>query len=188
MANIKVRKRIDHQWADLFGLVVDIERYPEFVPCCQRTRVLTRKVDRAGKTVIVSRMTVGVSALRVSYANRTVADLPGRRIKVHAIDGPVRRLDVTWTFNPDGETATDVDFSVSYAFNNPMLGVLASNMFDSMFRQIVDAFEKRADQLFRHGDRPGRKAVPAAADAGPGTSTQAQAPREVDVGTQEAGT
>jgi coenzyme Q-binding protein COQ10 len=185
MANIEVRKRIGHHWADLFGLVADIEKYPEFVPCCQRTHVLTREADRAGKTVIVSRMTVGVSALRVSYANRTIADLPGRRIDVHAIDGPVRRLDVAWTFNPDGETATDVDFSVSYAFSNPMLGAVASNMFELMFRQIVDAFEKRADRLFRHGDRPGRKA--AAADARPGASTRAQASRQMDAGTQEAG-
>jgi coenzyme Q-binding protein COQ10 len=188
MGNIKVRKRIAHHWADLFDLVADIESYPAFVPCCQRTNVLSRKADGAGNTVIVSRMTVGVSALHVSYANRTTASLPERRIRVQALDGPLRRLEVTWSFNPDGDTATDVAFSVSYEFSSPMLGVLASGMFDSMFRQIVDAFEKRADQLFRHGDRPGRKAVPAAADAGPGTSTQAQAPREVDVGTQEAGT
>jgi coenzyme Q-binding protein COQ10 len=186
MANMKVRKRIGHHWADLFGLVADVERYPEFVPCCQRTRVLTREADGAGKTVIVSRMTVGISALRVSYANRTVADAPGRRIDVRAIDGPVRRLDVAWTFNPDGEMATDVDFSVSYAFDNPVLGAVASNMFELMFRQIVDAFEKRADQLFRHGDRPGRKAIPTA-DARPGASTHAQASRQMDAGTQEAG-
>jgi coenzyme Q-binding protein COQ10 len=161
MRNIKVRKRIGHHWADLFDLVADIESYPEFMPCCQRTKVMTRKADRDGKTVIVSRMTVGVSALHVSYANRTTANLQERQIKVQAVDGPLRRLDVTWTFNPDGDTATDVAFSVSYEFSSPMLGVLASGMFDTMFRQIVDSFEKRADELLRHRGRRGRKADPA---------------------------
>jgi coenzyme Q-binding protein COQ10 len=156
MGNIKIRKRIDHYWVDLFDLVADIESYPKFVPHCERTNVLARKVDPAGKTVIVSRMTVGLSALHVSYANRTIADLPGREIKVHAVDGPLRRLDVTWTFKPAGDKATDVAFSVNYEFSSPMLGVLASGMFESMFRQILEAFDQRADQLFRHDDRQGR--------------------------------
>jgi coenzyme Q-binding protein COQ10 len=161
MGSIQIRKRLHHHWVDLFQLVAELERYPEFVPCCQRTKVLLRKADGPDKTVIVSRMTVGVSALHVSYANRTTANLPERQIKVQAVDGPLRRLDVTWTFNPDGDTATDVAFSVSYEFSSPMLGILASGMFDTMFRQIMDAFEKRADQLFRRSGRRTRKAAPA---------------------------
>ena len=58
MANIEMRKRLRHHWADLFKLVAELERYPEFVPCCQRTRVLSRTANGPDRTVIVSRMTV----------------------------------------------------------------------------------------------------------------------------------
>lgn len=165
MGSIKVRRRLAHRWADLFGLVADIERFPEFVPCCQRTHVLRREVDPAGNTVIVSRMTVGVSALTVSYVNRTVVDLQGRRISVSAADGPLRRLDVLWTFSPKTETTTEVGFSVSYEFNGIMLELLAASMFDAMFRQIVGAFERRADQLSCRGVRAGQTTAPAMAAA-----------------------
>jgi coenzyme Q-binding protein COQ10 len=142
-----MRKRLRHHWADLFKLVVDLERYPEFVPGCQRTRVLSRAVDGADRTVVLSRMTVGISAVRVSYTNRTVADLGKRQITVDAVDGPLRYLNVLWTFKPDGEQGTEVDFAVSYEFSNPVLGALASGLFDSMFREVLEAFERRADRL-----------------------------------------
>ena len=149
MGNFKMHKRIRHQWSDLFDLVADIESYPNFVPCCQATKVMARKGDGTDTTVIMSRMTVGVSALRVSYANRTLTDLRERRITVESVDGPLRHLRAVWEFAPDGDEWTDVSFAVSYEFSSPMLAVLASGIFESMFRQILDAFEQRADQLFR---------------------------------------
>ncbi len=158
MASIKMRKRLHHHWEDLFRLVAELEKYPEFVPNCQLTKVLSRTSDGPDRTVIVSRMTVGISAVRVSYVNRTVADLGKRQITVDAVDGPLRCLNVAWTFDPDGDAWTDVGFAVRYEFSNPVLGALASGLFDSMFRRILDAFERRADQLFspaagRHVDR-----------------------------------
>ncbi len=149
MGNLTIRKRIRHHWSDLFGLVADLESYPKFVPCCQATKVMARKGDGTDKTVIMSRMTVGVSALHVSYANRTVADLQQRRITVESLDGPLRHLRAVWEFTPDGDEWTNVSFAVSYEFSSPMLAVLASGIFESMFRQILDAFEQRANQLFR---------------------------------------
>jgi coenzyme Q-binding protein COQ10 len=144
-----MRRRLRHRWTDLFRLVSELEKYPEFVPACQRTRVLNRKANGPDRTIIVSRMTVGYGAARVSYANRTVADLAKRQIRVNAIDGPLRRLDVLWTFQADGsEEATDVAFATSYEFSNPVLAALATGVFESMFRQILTAFERRADQLF----------------------------------------
>jgi coenzyme Q-binding protein COQ10 len=146
--NIKTRKRLRHHWTDLFRLVAELEKYPEFVPNCQRTKVLSRTADGPDRTVIVSRMTVGVSAIHVGYVNRTVADLGKRQITVDALDGPLRYLHVAWTFEPDGDEWTDVGFAVRYEFGNPVMSALASRLFDAMFRQILGAFERRADQLF----------------------------------------
>jgi coenzyme Q-binding protein COQ10 len=163
MDKATVRKRLRHGWADLFKLVTELETYPQFVPCCQRVKVFSRKADGPDRTVIVSRMTVGVSALQVSYANRTVADRTTRQIRVNAIDGPLRHLHVLWTFHPDGDDSTEIEFSVAYEFASPILGALASRLFDSMFRDIVGAFERRADQVL--GRTVG--ALPAAAPRRP---------------------
>src|SRR5215204_2155548 len=111
MGTFKARRRIRHNWSDLFGLVADIESYPKFVPCCQATKVLARTGDGTHTTVIVSRMTVGVSALHVSYANRTLADLRERRITVESVDGPLRHLRAVWEFTPDGYEWTNVSFT-----------------------------------------------------------------------------
>ncbi len=160
MDNVTIGKRIRHRWTDLFKLVAELESYPGFVPCCQRVKVFSRKADGPDKTVIVSRMTVGLSALQVSYANRTVADRAAREIRVDAIDGPLRHLRVVWKFNPDGEEWTDIAFTVNYEFSSPILGAVASRVFDSMFRDIVDAFERRADQVFGRAERQTRTSGP----------------------------
>jgi coenzyme Q-binding protein COQ10 len=93
-------------------------------------------------------MTVGIAGFDVSYANRTTGEAAARRIEVQAIDGPLRRLDVLWTFEPDGEDWTRVAFSVDYAFDSAILSALASRAFAAMFRDILTAFERRADRLF----------------------------------------
>jgi coenzyme Q-binding protein COQ10 len=147
MNSLEVRKHIHHDWTDLFELVAEPESYPQFVPCCQRTVVLSRKTQGPDKTVVVSRMTVGLSALHVSYANRTVADLGKQQIRIEGLDGPLRHLEAVWTFVPDSDGGTDVGFTVDYEFSSPMLGALASHVFDSMFRQILDALELRADSV-----------------------------------------
>jgi coenzyme Q-binding protein COQ10 len=100
-------------------------------------------------------MTVGVSALEVGYANRTIGDRDSRRMEVEALDGPMRHLHVVWTFEPDGEDVSRVAFFVDYEFESPLLGAMASRVFDAMFANIVGAFERRADQLFGgQGHRP----------------------------------
>jgi len=160
--DIAVVKRIHHRWTDLFGLVLDLERFPDFVPHCRAVKVYSRTVTDDGRTIIVSRMTVGVAGIHVSYANRTTGDHAARRIEVKALDGPLRRLDVLWTFEPDGEDWTRVGFSVDYAFNSAILAALASRAFDAMFRQILIAFERRAQRLFGRS-APGKPALVASA-------------------------
>jgi coenzyme Q-binding protein COQ10 len=146
--DVKIVRHIHHRWVDLFNLVLDVERYPAFVPHCSEIKLYSRKVVDASRTIIVSRMSVGLSALEVSYANRTVGDLAARRIDVEAIDGPLRHLHVVWTFEPDGDDWSRVGVCVDYAFGSTILAALASRAFEAMFGEIVDAFERRADRLF----------------------------------------
>jgi coenzyme Q-binding protein COQ10 len=123
------------------------------VPHCRAVRLISRKCDDSARTVIVSRMTVGLSALQVSYANRTIGDLGEREIRVEAIDGPLRYLAVVWKFNPQAADCTTIEFFASYEFGSPILAGVASHVFGSMFGDIVDAFERRADHLFGRAGR-----------------------------------
>jgi len=155
---LAVVRRIHHRWSDLFGLVLDLERYPAFLPHCRAVKVYSR-AQEGGRTVIASRMTVGLAGFEVSYANRTSADLATRRIEVTASDGPLRRLNVLWSFEPDGEERTRVGFSVDYAFDSAILSALAVRAFDAMFGEILTAFERRAERLFGPGSRTRRNAA-----------------------------
>jgi coenzyme Q-binding protein COQ10 len=145
-------RRLHHRRNDLYDLVLDLERYPAFVPGCRAVKIYSRVAGPAGRTVIVSRMTVGVAGFDVSYANRTTGDALARRIEVKALDGPLRRLDVLWTFEPDGEEWTKVGFSVDYAFDSAILSAVALHAFAAMFGEILTAFERRAERLFSRAE------------------------------------
>jgi coenzyme Q-binding protein COQ10 len=157
MPHVRTTKQLDHRWIDLFALVLDLKDYPNFVPHCRAVKLIRRCTDAAGRTIIVSRMSVGVSALQLSYANRTTADPAARRIEVEALDGPLRRLAVVWRFEPLEEERTRVDFAADYAFDSPILAALASELFNSMLREIMNAFEQRADRLLAPRRREARR-------------------------------
>src|SRR5262245_58247035 len=161
MSRIETTRYLDHRWTDLFALVLKLEDYPDFVPHCRAVKLIRRCMDPTGRTVIVSRMSVGISALEVSYANQTIGDPARRVINVEALDGPLRRLSVQWKFEPQGERRTKVTFAADYAFDSPFLAALASRLFDAMFSAIVDAFEHRA-----HGYPALQRSVRRACDKG----------------------
>ncbi|WP_146101660.1 type II toxin-antitoxin system RatA family toxin [Rhodopila globiformis] len=144
MRTIAIHRTIGHDWTEMFALVLDIERYPQFVPGCTHERILARREIRPGCSEIISRMTVGMAPLQFSYTNRTLGDQEARRITVDSTDGPLRDLQVTWQFNPLGPARTRIDFSAKYEFHNPIVARLAAGAFDSLFRRIIDAFERRA--------------------------------------------
>jgi coenzyme Q-binding protein COQ10 len=146
--DLAAARRIRHRWIDLYDLVLDLERYPDFVPRCRAVKVYSRDEASSGCTVIVSRMTVGIAGFDVSYANRTTGDAVARRITVTALDGPLRELNVLWTFEPNGEEWTRVGFSVDYAFESAILEAVAARAFDAMFGEILTAFERRANRLY----------------------------------------
>lgn len=146
MHTITVRRRLGHPWTDLFALVLDIERYPQFVPGCTRVRMIARNEPQDGVVEIISRMTAGVLPLQISYTNRTLANRAARRISVDSTDGPLQFLHVLWRFEPLDAQHCDISFSASYSFRNPVLGRLAGAAFETLFSQIADAFARRADQ------------------------------------------
>ncbi|MGU3493183.1 type II toxin-antitoxin system RatA family toxin [Xanthobacteraceae bacterium A53D] len=140
---------VNHAPADMFALVGDVEKYPEFVPLCQALTVRRRSQSGEGVEMLVADMTVAYKLIRETFTSRVSLDGPRRVIHVEYLDGPFSRLDNRWEFiSADEGRKCEVRFHISYEFRSRTLGLLMGAMFDAAFRRFADAFEKRADEVF----------------------------------------
>jgi coenzyme Q-binding protein COQ10 len=166
MPTFRTTRRVAHSAADMFDLVADVEKYPLFLPMCTGLAVRERRVDEQGRDVITAVMSVGYKAIRESFTSRVTLDRDARKILVEYIDGPFRYLENVWSFidvetgDGDARPTSDVDFFIDYEFRSRVLGMLMGGLFDAAFRKFAEAFEQRADRLYRRRDRLG--ASPAA--------------------------
>ncbi len=131
----------------MFALVGDLENYPRFVPLCEGMVVKSRHTDGDVETVIAT-MTVGYKFLRESFGSRVTLDRGGLTIRAENLDGPFRRLDNAWSFEPMGPDSCTVRFTIDYEFRSRMLGIMMGAMFDRAFRKFAEAFERRADKVY----------------------------------------
>jgi coenzyme Q-binding protein COQ10 len=135
-------RRLPYTAEQMFDLVADVGRYPEFLPWIMATRV--RSDD--GREMVAD-MLIGFSAIREKFTSRVEKQRPGE-IRVHYIDGPLRDLDNRWQFRELGPQECEVDFSVEFAFRNALFEKLAGQYLDRAFRKMVAAFETRAAALY----------------------------------------
>jgi len=147
MPQLSTTRRVRHAASEMFDLVADVERYPEFVPLCESLRV-RRRMQVAGKDVIVADMTVAYKVIRESFTSRVALDRPNLEILVEYLEGPFRRLNNRWKFRPAGDRVCDVDFFIAYEFRSRTLGMLMGAVFDAAFRRFSTAFEHRADEVY----------------------------------------
>jgi coenzyme Q-binding protein COQ10 len=156
MPKFSTRRRVKHSADEMFDLVADIERYPQFVPLCRAMRVI-RRAQLAGCDIIVAEMTVAYKLIRESFTSRVTLDRVRRTILVEYLDGPFSRMENRWTFRPVGDAGEeasgvpavcDVGFFIFYEFRSRALGLLMGAMFETAFRRFAFAFETRADAVF----------------------------------------
>ena len=152
MPSFQTRRRVAHSAAQMFDLVADVERYPQFVPMCTGLRVRSRGVDARGNAVLTAAMDVGYKAIRETFASKVTLDRVKMQIEVEYLDGPFRHGHNTWSFaDLEGGAASRVDFSIQYEFRSRMLGLLMGSMFDTAFRKFAQAFEAQADAVYGRG-------------------------------------
>jgi coenzyme Q-binding protein COQ10 len=125
----------------LFALVADIERYPEFLPWCVGARIKERRGD-----LIVADLIIGFRMFRERFTSRVSLD-PPQRIDVAYTEGPFRYLDNHWTFGPH-PAGCRVGFFVDFEFKSRLLQRLIEVLFSEAVRRMVGAFEKRASELY----------------------------------------
>ena len=144
-----------HSSGEMFDLVADVERYPEFVPLCTALEVRRRVHDMAGREVLVADMEVGYKLIRERFTSRVTLDRPKLRVLVEYIDGPFSHLENVWTFRdqPSGKGCA-VIFFIDYSFRSRTLGALMGSMFDVAFHKFSRAFEARADAVYGRAPRP----------------------------------
>ena len=152
MPSFYTTRRVRHSGENMFALVADVERYPQFLPLCQAMTVRRSDLDDSGNGVIVADMRVGYKAVRETFTSRVTLDRPAMTIHVEYVEGPFRSLENRWTFEPDPQrsdgTGCVVGFFITYEFRNRMLSMLMGSMFDQAFRRFSEAFERRADQVY----------------------------------------
>jgi coenzyme Q-binding protein COQ10 len=148
MRQFQTTRKVGHAAAQMFDLVADVERYPEFVPLCESLTVKRRTERGEGVEVLTADMTVAYKVLRETFASRVTLDRPQLTIRVEYLDGPFSHLDNRWTFRPIGAAESEIEFFISYEFRSRTLGFVMGSVFDTAFRRFADAFERRADQVY----------------------------------------
>lgn len=133
---------------EVYGVIADIERYPEFLPWCSRLTVRKRE-EREGKNILTASMTATFHVVSETFTSRVTLDPAAHAIDVEYIDGPFRSLINTWRLSADPSGGTLVDFYIAFTFKNPMLEMLMSTVFHRVVAKLVNAFEERARSL--HG-------------------------------------
>lgn len=147
MHSFSTRRRMRFSPEQMFALVADVERYPEFLPLCEALKVRERSVDEQGRVVLLADMTCGYKAVRESFTSRVTLDKERSHIIVAYIDGPFRYLENNWDFKPHPK-GCEVGFKIAYEFKSRMLGLLVGGLFDKAFRKFAEAFEMRAGQIY----------------------------------------
>lgn len=129
----------------MFALVTDVESYPQFLPWCDTSGVLAR--DAQGMQAQVG---ISFGGIRQTFTTRN-DHTPGRQVDVRLVDGPFSMLEGHWRFIPvgsDGEGACKVELKLDYAFRSATLAALVGPVFDRIAGSLVDAFVKRAEQVY----------------------------------------
>jgi coenzyme Q-binding protein COQ10 len=147
MPQFSTRRRVRHSAAEMFDLVADVERYPEFVPLCRALTVRRRTPEGDGVEVVIADMTVAYKLVRERFRSKVTLDRPNLQILVEYLEGPFSHLENRWTFVATGGQVCEVEFFIDYEFRSRTLGLLMGAMFDAAFRRFAIAFERRADDV-----------------------------------------
>ena len=146
MPSASIKKKIPCSKKNLIEMVLDIEKYPEFVPWCLDGKIHD-KTDKGNTIEIKADLTIGKSFFKDTYKSFVIYNKLENSIHVTNIDGPLKHLENEWFFRKEGD-ASEVEFNVDFELKNKILNVLMIKSFDLGLKKIADAFEKRAIQLF----------------------------------------
>jgi coenzyme Q-binding protein COQ10 len=136
-------RRLPYTPEQMFDLVADVARYPEFLPWCMGARIREQQAD-----MVLADLMIGFKMVREKFTSRVWLKRAERRIDVEYINGPFRQLQNHWTFLDEPNGGCRIEFFLEFEFNSAMLQKLIGVLFHEAVRRMVGAFESRAKQLY----------------------------------------
>ena len=147
MPSTTKKKKIPCSKENLIKMVLDIEKYPEFVPWCLNGKIYNKN-DKGDRIEITADLTIGKSFFNETYKSFVIYEKSLDSIHVTNIGGPLKHLENKWFFKEKGNNS-EVAFHVDFELKNKILNLLMIKSFDIGLKKIADAFEKRATELFK---------------------------------------
>ena len=146
MPKASVKRLIECNKEQLINLVLDIEKYPTFIPYCLDAKVYEKK-EQDDLILIVADLTIGKDPFKDTYKSDVRYNKKESSIYVTNIDGPLKHLDNKWHFTQENN-ATEISFDVDFELKNKFLNIVMTKSFQFALEKIADAFQKRAEKLF----------------------------------------
>ena len=146
MPSASIKKNIPCSKKDVIEMVLDIEKYPEFVPWCLNSKIYNKK-ENEDKIEIIADLTIGKSFFKETYKSFVIFNKLSDSIHVTNIEGPLKYLENKWFFKQVGENS-EIDFHINFELKSKILNLFMTKSFDVGLKKIADAFEKRAIYLF----------------------------------------
>ena len=147
MPKASVKKLIECKKEQLINLVLDIEKYPKFVPFCVNAKVYEKK-QQGNLLLIIADLTIGKGPFKDTYKSDVKYNKKEDSIFVTNLDGPLKHLENTWHFKEENNF-TEVSFEVDFELKNEFLNIVMTKSFQFALDKIAEAFQKRAEDLFK---------------------------------------
>ena len=147
MPKASVTRLIECKKEQLIELVLDIEKYPDFVPFCLGSKVYERNI-RENLTLIIADLTIGKGPFKDTYKSDVQFNKKTNTIKVTNIGGPLKHLENNWKFI-ESDNGTEIMFDIDFEIENKFLNLIMTKSFQYGLNKIADAFQKRAHDLYQ---------------------------------------
>ncbi|MBF0186455.1 MAG: type II toxin-antitoxin system RatA family toxin [Magnetococcales bacterium] len=142
MPRIRLTETIPYTPDQVYGLIVDVESYPQFLPWC----VSTRKFD-VEEEQFIAELTIAFKGIRQSFQTIDRV-IPGKQVDIHLKSGPFRHLTSHWRLTPQSNDSTRIDFSIDFQFKSRIMNMTVGPVFTHAAKQMVAAFRSRAQALY----------------------------------------
>ena len=146
MPKASVKRLIECKKEQLIDLVLDVEKYPLFVPFCLNSKIYERKKE-GDLLLIVADLTIGKGPIKDTYKSDVKFNKKEDSIYVTNLDGPLKHLENKWYFKEENNF-TEISFDVDFELKNDFLNIIITKSFQFGLDKIADAFQKRAEELF----------------------------------------
>ena len=140
-------KTVNYTKDQMFDLVADIDRYDEFLPWCNNSKIINTKKE-GDKKIVIADLEIGYDQFVYTYRSEVKLHEDKSQINVRNLDGPFKYLKNSWKFTTVNESECEIQFNIDFELNVSFLDILMKKFFDLAFQKMVDSFVTRANEIY----------------------------------------